>query len=121
MPPAATPRSPYAPRNSPAAPGLTDDLLTRRPREVGDGRLQRACLASALVLRPRRLVCDETTAILDASTTAALVAVVEGYRREHGAGLLAVGHDRVLLERRCDCTVHWAALTEGAGAAASGT
>jgi peptide/nickel transport system ATP-binding protein len=88
--------------------GLTGDLLGRRPHEVSDGQLQRACLARALVLRPRWLVCDEMTAMLDASTTAALVAVVEAYRREHGAGLLAVGHDRVLLERWCDRTVEWA-------------
>ncbi|MFB7373407.1 ABC transporter ATP-binding protein [Streptomyces sp. NPDC056222] len=87
--------------------GLTDDLLARRPHEVSDGQLQRACLARALVLRPRWLVCDEMTAMLDASTTAALVAAVESYRAESGAGLLAVGHDRVLLDRWCDRTVEW--------------
>ncbi|MFJ3904832.1 ABC transporter ATP-binding protein [Streptomyces sp. NPDC090025] len=92
------------------AVGLTDDLLTRRPHEVSDGQLQRACLARALVLRPRWLICDEMTAMLDASTTAALVAAVERYRAETGAGLLAVGHDRVLLERWCDRTVEWAGL-----------
>lgn len=90
-----------------AAVGLTGDLLGRRPHEVSDGQLQRACVARALALRPRWLVCDEMTAMLDASTTAALVAVVEEYRRETGAGLLAVGHDKVLLDRWCDRTVHW--------------
>ncbi|KOV73845.1 ABC transporter [Streptomyces sp. AS58] len=93
-----------------AAVGLTSDLLHRRPHEVSDGQLQRACLARALVLRPRWLICDEMTAMLDASTTAALVAVVEDYRRDTGAGLLAVGHDQVLLDRWCDRTVHWADL-----------
>ncbi|WP_236242609.1 ABC transporter ATP-binding protein [Streptomyces sp. CC228A] len=87
--------------------GLTPDLLARRPHEVSDGQLQRACLARALVLRPRWLVCDEMTAMLDASTTAALVGVVEDYRRETGAGLLAVGHDSVLLHRWCDRTEDW--------------
>ncbi|MEU5686352.1 ABC transporter ATP-binding protein [Streptomyces venezuelae] len=87
--------------------GLGTDLLGRRPHEVSDGQLQRACLARALVLRPRWLICDEMTAMLDASTTAALVHVVEEYRTEHDAGLLAVGHDRVLLERWCDRTAHW--------------
>ncbi|MFE9932340.1 ABC transporter ATP-binding protein [Streptomyces sp. NPDC005533] len=87
--------------------GLGADLLGRRPHEVSDGQLQRACLARALVLRPRWLVCDEMTAMLDASTAAALVAVVEDYRAESGAGLLAVGHDAVLLGRWCGRTTHW--------------
>ncbi|MFZ3496042.1 ABC transporter ATP-binding protein [Streptomyces sp. 5.8] len=87
--------------------GLGADLLDRRPHEVSDGQLQRACVARALVLRPRWLVCDEMTAMLDASTTAALVGVVEEYRSESGAGLLAVGHDAVLLGRWCGRTAHW--------------
>ncbi|MFJ7773421.1 ABC transporter ATP-binding protein [Streptomyces sp. NPDC097107] len=99
-----------------ATVGLTTDLLSRRPHEVSDGQLQRACLARALVLRPRWLVCDEMTAMLDASTTAALVRVVEEYRAATGAGLLAVGHDRVLLDRWCDRTVEWATLTAAVSA-----
>ncbi|MGV9846528.1 ABC transporter ATP-binding protein [Streptomyces fungicidicus] len=91
--------------------GLTPDLLTRRPHEVSDGQLQRACLARALVLRPRWLICDEMTAMLDASTTAALVEVVEDYRASTGAGLLAVGHDRTLLDRWCDRTAGWHTVT----------
>ncbi|MFE9726799.1 ABC transporter ATP-binding protein [Streptomyces sp. NPDC005794] len=96
--------------------GLTPDLLRRRPHEVSDGQLQRACLARALVLRPRWLICDEVTAMLDASTTAALVEVIEHYRTTTGAGLLAVGHDHTLLRRWCDRTVHWDALTASPGA-----
>ncbi|MFC9853003.1 ABC transporter ATP-binding protein [Streptomyces prasinus] len=100
--------------------GLTPDLLTRRPHEVSDGQLQRACLARALVLRPRWLICDEMTAMLDASTTAALVTVVEDYRTATGAGLLAVGHDRTLLDRWCDRTVHWDTVApSGRGTAAA--
>lgn len=90
--------------------GLSDELLARRPHQVSDGQLQRACLARALALRPRWLVCDEMTAMLDASTTAALVSVVEAYREESGAGLLAVGHDPVLLGRWCGRVVRWGEL-----------
>ncbi|MFI1131417.1 ABC transporter ATP-binding protein [Streptomyces althioticus] len=93
--------------------GLTPDLLGRRPHEVSDGQLQRACLARALSLEPRWLVCDEMTAMLDASTTAALVRVVEDYRASTGAGLLSVGHDRTLLNRWCDRTVSWEAVAAG--------
>ncbi|MEU0934478.1 ATP-binding cassette domain-containing protein [Embleya sp. NPDC005971] len=87
--------------------GLTDELLARRPHQVSDGQLQRACLARALVLRPRYLVCDEMTSMLDASTTAALVGVVERYRASTGAGLLAVSHDPPLLRRWCDRVVEY--------------
>lgn len=103
-----------------ATVGLGEDLLGRRPHEVSDGQLQRACLARALVLRPRWLICDEMTAMLDASTTAALVHAVEEYRRQSGAGLLAVGHDRVLLERWCERTVHWDELVGGGREKADG-
>lgn len=94
--------------------GLGGDLLSRRPHEVSDGQLQRACVARALVLGPRLLICDEMTAMLDASTTAALVAAVEEYRATTGAALLAVGHDRPLLERWCDRTVQHGGLDSGA-------
>lgn len=81
--------------------GLTPDLLDRRPHEVSDGQLQRGCLARALALRPTYLICDEMTTMLDASTTAALVAVIRDYQQRVGAGVLAISHDTVLLE-------HWA-------------
>ncbi|MER5267591.1 ATP-binding cassette domain-containing protein [Actinosynnema sp. NPDC002837] len=80
---------------------LTPELLTRRPHEVSDGQLQRACLARALALGPAYLICDEMTTMLDASTTAALVTVIRDYQRRTGAGVLAISHDAVLLR-------HWA-------------
>jgi len=88
---------------------LTDDLLGRRPHEVSDGQLQRACLARALALNPRYLICDEMTTMLDASTTAALVGVIRAYQRDSGAGVLAISHDSTLLTRWADETVRLSA------------
>lgn len=48
------------------------------------------------MLQPRYLVCDEMTAMLDASTTAALVGVV-AEQAATGTGVLAVSHDEELL------------------------
>ncbi|MGH4022977.1 MAG: ABC transporter ATP-binding protein [Pseudonocardiaceae bacterium] len=78
--------------------GLTPELLTRAPHEVSDGQLQRACLARALVLAPRYLLCDEMTAMVDASTTAALVGVVRDEAARRGVGVLAISHDEELLD-----------------------
>ncbi|WP_246843422.1 ABC transporter ATP-binding protein [Allokutzneria sp. NRRL B-24872] len=87
--------------------GLTEDLLGRRPHEVSDGQLQRACLARALALGPRYLVCDEMTAMLDASTTAALVGVVQEEVRAAGTGVLAISHDEDLLSVWADRVQRW--------------
>ncbi|MBA9001563.1 ABC transporter ATP-binding protein [Thermomonospora cellulosilytica] len=88
--------------------GLTPELLRRRPHEVSDGQLQRACLARALGSGPRYLLCDEMTAMLDASSAAALVHLV---RTRRDLGVLMVSHDAALLDACCDETFRWRDLT----------
>ncbi|UTM37054.1 ATP-binding cassette domain-containing protein [Rhodococcus pyridinivorans] len=87
--------------------GLTGDLLDRRPHEVSDGQLQRACLARALVQRPRYLICDEMTAMLDPATTATLTTVITEETRS-GLGVLAISHHHGLLEVWADHVIAWA-------------
>ena len=82
--------------------GLTADLLARRPHAVSDGQLQRACLARALVHRPRYLLCDEATTMLDASTQALVASVITQEQADTGMGVLVVSHDPVLLARWAD-------------------
>ncbi|MEV4103821.1 ATP-binding cassette domain-containing protein [Nonomuraea sp. NPDC049649] len=86
--------------------GLTRELFTRRPHEVSDGQLQRACVARALALEPAYLICDEMTTMLDASTQAHLVSRIEAYRERTGAAVLAISHDTELLDRWTDGNVH---------------
>jgi ABC-type dipeptide/oligopeptide/nickel transport system ATPase subunit len=85
--------------------GLTADLRSRRPHAVSDGQLQRACLARALVHRPDYLLCDEATAMLDASTQAHVAAVISDYQRTQRAGVLVISHDQTLLDRWADRVV----------------
>ncbi|NMD94247.1 ATP-binding cassette domain-containing protein [Rhodococcus sp. BL-253-APC-6A1W] len=90
--------------------GLTDDLLARRPHQVSDGQLQRACLARALVQQPRYLICDEMTAMLDPVTTAALTELISEETRR-GLGVLAISHHHALLDVWADHTVALCAPT----------
>ncbi|WP_072803345.1 ABC transporter ATP-binding protein [Rhodococcoides yunnanense] len=81
--------------------GLTPDLLGRRPHQVSDGQLQRACIARALAQQPKYLVCDEATAMLDAATTASIMRLVQDEAREAGMGVLMISHDTELLDALC--------------------
>ena len=97
--------------------GLTPDLRGRRPHAVSDGQLQRACLARALVHRPDYLLCDEATAMLDASTQAHVAAVIRDYQRTQRAGVLVITHDQILMDRWADRIVDLAGTaTPRAGA-----
>lgn len=82
---------------------LSADLLDRLPHQVSDGQLQRACLARALALDPRVLLCDEPTAMLDAPTTAVIMGLLRE-QAEAGAAVLLASHDRSLLDVVCDTT-----------------
>lgn len=80
--------------------GLTDELLGRHPHAVSDGQLQRACLIRALLVEPRYLICDEFSAMLDASTQAALLHVIAEEQARTGLGVVLITHDHRL-------AVHW--------------
>lgn len=82
--------------------GLSNDLLERFPHEVSEGQLQRACLARALTVEPRYLICDELSSILDVSTQAALLETIAAVQRERSLGVLLITHDRVLADAWCD-------------------
>lgn len=86
-----------------AAVGLAPDLLDRRPHALSDGQLQRACVARALAQRPRYLILDEATAMLDAATTATVIRLIMS-EAATGLGVLLISHDQPLLTAACTRT-----------------
>ncbi|GGC57116.1 ATP-binding cassette domain-containing protein [Hoyosella rhizosphaerae] len=93
------------------AVGLTQDLLERRPHEVSDGQLQRACVARAFAQQPQFVVCDEATAMLDAATTAAIVRALVHHGTTHNVGVLLISHDNALL-RACTSRIETLAVVD---------
>jgi peptide/nickel transport system ATP-binding protein len=79
--------------------GIDPSWLTRFPHELSGGELQRIALARALAPKTRYLIADETTAMLDAVTQAALWKLVLRVAKERNIGILAISHDTALLQR----------------------
>ncbi len=68
---------------------------------LSGGEKQRLALARALFGRPPLLLCDEVTGNLDEESARALVALLDGIRRQGAVSLLVATHDP-LLERGAD-------------------
>ena len=79
--------------------GVRDEWLTRLPHELSGGELMRFCLVRALLARPRYLICDESTAMLDAVTQAELWGVLLDMLAQERMGLVFVSHSPALVER----------------------
>ena len=78
---------------------VRDAWLDRLPHELSGGELMRLAIVRALLARPRYLICDEMTAMLDAITQAQIWHEVMAIARERSMGLIVVSHSPALLKR----------------------
>ncbi len=81
--------------------GIHPGWLTRYPHELSGGELQRVAIARVLNRQTRYLIADEMTAMLDANTQALIWQVILEFARQNQVGIVAISHDRPLLERLC--------------------
>lgn len=79
--------------------GVKPAWLTRFPHELSGGELQRCCIARTLALRPRFVIADESTTMLDAITQVQIWEFLLDYCERHDTGLIMVTHSEALLER----------------------
>lgn len=79
--------------------GVQREWLERFPVELSGGELQRCCIARALMARPRYLICDEISTMLDAATQAYLWRFLIDHAQANGIGMVLVTHSDALLNR----------------------
>ena len=79
--------------------GIREAWLDRFPHELSGGELMRFCIVRALIAKPRYLVCDEMTAMLDAVTQAELWREVVAIASERSMGVVLVSHSPALVDR----------------------
>lgn len=82
--------------------GLEMEILNHLPHQISGGEAQRISLARCLLFRPKLLILDEATSMLDVSTQANVLALVQKLMKHYGGSIMLISHDRELVAHLCN-------------------
>ena len=82
--------------------GLKEHWLTRWPNELSGGELQRFSILRSLNPKTKFIIADEISTMLDAVTQVQIWEALINHCKANNIGILAVSHDKDLLEVICD-------------------
>lgn len=69
------------------------DFKKREPARLSGGQKQRVAIAGVVALRPKIIILDEATSMLDPEGRLDLIRIVQDIKQQHGMTVISITHD----------------------------
>lgn len=81
---------------------ISDEFLARKCHSLSGGQRQRVAIARSLIMKPKLLIADEISTMLDPSTKANILRLLKGLQNTNGFSMLYITHDLSLARKIAD-------------------